>query len=113
MTNYYMDPITLYNNVYPFGDINESGLVANYVPNSPLPFLNVSSLNVQGTAGVYVFQFVNQTDQLTINNAGTIITVSPGNTEGWAVGVELWQGWYVTSQVPPGMNMYTFKRILF
>ncbi|MGB8888940.1 MAG: hypothetical protein WCC87_19585 [Candidatus Korobacteraceae bacterium] len=113
MTNYYMDPITLYNNVYPFGDINDSSLVLNYVPNSPLPYLNPSSLSVQGTYGIYVFQFANQTDQLTINNAGTIVTVTPGNTEGWAAGIELWQGWYVTSQVPPGMNMYTFKRILF
>jgi hypothetical protein len=113
MTNYYLDPITLYNNVYPFGDLNDSSLVLNYVPNSPLPFLNASSLSAQGTFGVYIFQFANQTDQLTINNAGTIVTVTPGNTEGWAVAIELWQGWYVTSQAPPGMNIYTFKRILF
>lgn len=113
MTHYYMDPITLYNNVYPFGDVNSSQLLYNYVPNSPLPFLNTSSLSAQGTFGIYIFQFANQTDQVTINNAGTLITVQPGNSEGWAVAVELWQGWYITSQVPPGMNMYTFKRILF
>ena len=113
MTNYYMDPITLYNNVYPFGDLSISSLILNYVPNSPLPFLNPSSLEEQGTLGIYIFQFANQSDQITINNAGTLVTVRPGNTEGWAVAIKLWPGWYVTSQVPPGMNMYTFKRIMF
>ena len=113
MTNYYLDPVTMYNNVYPFGDLNETQLLYDYVPHSPLPFLNMSSLGAQGTRGTYVFQFAQQTDQLTVNNAGTLVTIQPGNTEGWAVGITLSNGWYVTSQVPPGMNMYTFKRILF
>ncbi len=113
MTHYFLDPITLYTNVYPFGDIEQSQLIRDYVPNSPLPFLNTSSLGAQGTAGTYVFQFANQTDQVTINNHGTVVTIVPGNTEGWAAGITLSQGWYITSQVPPGMNMYTFKRILF
>ena len=113
MHNYYMDPITLYNNVYPWGALGYASLINNYVPNPPLPFLNASSLGAQGTYGLYVFQFASQSDQLTINNHGTLITVRPGNTEGWAYAVSLAQGWYITSQVPPGMNIYTFKRVLF
>jgi hypothetical protein len=113
MSRYYLDPITMYNNVYPFGNLNTTQLLHNYVPNSPLPFLNASSLGAQGTRGTYVFQFAQQSDQITINNAGTPVTVSPGNTEGWAVAITLSTGWSITSQVPPGMNMYTFKRIMF
>jgi hypothetical protein len=111
MTNYYLDPVTMFNNVFPFGDTTD--LVQDYVPNSPLPFLNPSSLGSQGIYGIYAFQFVNQADQITINNAGTMVTVTPVNTEGWAPGIILWNDWYVTSQVPQGMQMYTFKRIMF
>lgn len=113
MTNYYMDPMTLYTNIYPVGAIKQTQLERNYVPNSPLPFLNISSLSAQGTSGIYVFEFANQTDQITINNAGTIITVAPGNLEGWAAGVYLSRSWFITSQVPQGMNIYTFKRVMF
>jgi hypothetical protein len=113
MTNYYMDPITLFNNPYPFGDSDAVTLFNNYVPNSPLPFLNPSSLGVEGTWGIYVFQFANQTDSITINNAGELVTLSPQNSEGWVTTIILLNGWYVTSPVPPGMNMYTFKRVMF
>jgi hypothetical protein len=113
MTNYYMDPITLFNNPYPFGDSDAVTLFNSYVPNSPLPFLNSSSLAVEGTWGIYVFQFANQTDSITINNAGELVTLTPENTEGWVGTIILLNGWYVTSPVPPGMNMYTFKRIMF
>ena len=113
MTNYKLDPITLFNNPYPFGHIEDSSLILNYVPNSPLPFLNSSSLDEQGTYGIYVFQFANQADSITINSCGMPGTVTPENTYGWAPGVLLCTGWQVTSQVPPGMNMYTFKRIMF
>ena len=114
MRNYYLDPITMFNNVYPFGDLNGTQLLYNYVPNSPLPFLNATTLGAaQGNYGIYVFQFANQTDQVTINNAGTRVNVSPDNSYGWAPGIGLSQGWYVTSQVPPGMNIYTYKRVMF
>ncbi len=114
MTNYYLDPITMFNEVYPFGNIEYGSLEVNYLPYSPLPFMNPQTLGgVQGVPGVYIFQFAAQTDQLTINNAGKPVTVTPGNNYGWAVAVGLSQGWYVTSQAPPGMNVYTFKRLLF
>jgi hypothetical protein len=113
MTNYYMDPITLYNNPYPFGDNETVSLFNNYVPNSPVPFLNPSSMGAEGTWGIYVFQFANQSDSITINNAGPVTTVTPENAEGWATAVILLNGWYVTSPVPPGMNLYTFKRVMF
>ncbi len=111
MRNYYLDPITMYNNVLPFGDTTDT--VYTYMPNSPLPFLNASSLNSQGVYGTYVFHFAATTDQITINNAGTILTIAPQNPYGWAQGVTLSSGWRITSQVPSGMSLYTFKRILF
>lgn len=113
MTNYYMDPITLFNNPYPFGDSDAVTLFNNYVPNSPLPFLNPSSMGVEGTWGIYVFQFANQADSITINNTGELVTLTPQNSEGWVTTIILLNGWYVTSPVPPGMNMYTFKRVMF
>jgi hypothetical protein len=113
MTNYYMDPITLFNNPYPFDDTDDVTLFNNYVPNSPLPFLNPSSLGAEGTWGIYKFQFANQSDSITINNADSLVTVTPENTEGWATVIILLNGWYVTSPVPPEMNMYTLKRIMF
>jgi hypothetical protein len=113
MTNYYMDPITLFNNPYPFGSNETVALFYNYVPNSPLPFLSPSSLGVEGTWGIYVFQFANQTDSITINNAGELVTLTPQNSEGWVGTLILLNGWFVTSPVPPGMNMYTFKRVMF
>jgi hypothetical protein len=114
MNNYFMDPITLYNNPYPYGDVLSTYLIWNYVPNSPLPFLNATTLgSSQGNYGTYTFQFANQTDQITVNNAGTMVKITPGNTEGWATTITLWNGWYVTSQVPNGMSIYTFRRIMF
>jgi hypothetical protein len=112
MTNYYLDPITMFNNVFPFGDTKDN--IHDYMPNSPLPFLNATTLGVaQGNYGIYVFQFANQTDQITINNAGTPVIITPQNIYGWAAGTILWNGWYVTSSVPDGMNIYTYKRIMF
>lgn len=113
LTNYYMDPITLFNNPYPFGDNEEVSLFNNYVPNSPLPFLNASSLATEGTWGIYVFRFANQAGSITINNAGSLVTVAPKNTYGWATAILLLNGWSVTSQVPRDMNVYTFKTIMF
>jgi hypothetical protein len=111
MTNYYLDPITMYNNVLPFGDTIDT--VYTYMPNSPLPFMNQSSLAVQGTAGTFAFQFAHQSDQITINNAGTIVNISPQNSYGWAPGTTLSTGWFIASQIPQGMNVYTYKRVLF
>jgi len=112
MNNYYLDPITMFNNVLPFGDTKDG--VYTYMPNSPVPFLNATTLAAaQGNRGSYVFQFAQQTDEITINNAGSKLIVTPWNIYGWTAGIGLSQGWYIITPVPQGMNMYTYKRIMF
>jgi hypothetical protein len=112
MTSYYLDPITMYNEVDPFGLLNATDEL-NYAPNSPVPFLNPAPLSVVGTAGDYVFQFANPTDSITaLDGAGNHV-ISPVNNEGWASGVYLSTGWSILSAVPDGTQMFTFKRILF
>ena len=111
MTTYYMDPITLYNEVDPFGMLNAQAKL-NYLPNSPLPFLNDVTQNAEGTTGTFVFHFASADDSVTILNNGVQEIVSPLNTEGWATSVDL-SNWSYATPPPAGMNVYTFKRVLF
>jgi hypothetical protein len=112
MTTYYLDPMTYYNNVVPFGMIT-SYEDLNTVPNSPLKFLDEVDLNDVGQAGYYVFNFQTQTDSVTMQSGGQSVTVTPVNTEGYATSVYLQRGWAVTSAVPPGMRIFTFVRVMF
>jgi hypothetical protein len=107
MTTYYMDPITYYNNPYPYGDTEDEQLVFNNVPNSPLPFLTPFSLSAQNPFGAYMFLFANQGDQVTINNAGTNLTITPTSSSGWANTDGLYAGWTIVSPIPNGMQIYT------
>jgi len=112
MTSYYLDPMTFYTNVVPFGMITTYQEL-NTVPNSPTQFLIEVDLNDVGQAGFYVFNFQNQTDSVTIESGGNPITISPANTEGWAPSVYLQGGWTVTSTVPTGMRVFTFVRVMY
>jgi hypothetical protein len=112
MTIYYLDPMTFYTNVVPFGMITNYAEL-NTVPNSPLQFLNEVDLNDEGQTGFYVFNFLNQTDSVTIQNQGVSETLIPANTEGWAASVYLPSGWTITSAVPSGMRVFTFVRVMF
>ena len=111
MTAYPLDPITLYNEVAPFGMLNTQQIL-NYLPNSPLPYLIPISLSVAGTAGEYEFQFANQTDTLVVGNNSTQISITPQNTQGWSGGHYLNTGWSIVS-APAGMQLFTFKRVMF
>jgi hypothetical protein len=109
MTAYYMDPITLYNEVDPFGMIDNQQIL-DYVPNSPLPFLTPLDLSQSvGTAGQYVFQFVNSTDTLTVQSNSATIVISPQNSQGWSGSQYLTTGWSILSSIPDGMTFYTYK----
>ncbi|HWE85518.1 MAG TPA: hypothetical protein VG267_11275 [Terracidiphilus sp.] len=112
MTHYHLDPITMYNEVDPFGMLDATDEV-NYLPNSPLPFLNSVPLSTIGTAGQYVFLFANSTDSITAQDGSGNHVISPANNEGWASSVYLNTGWSILGGVPDGMQMYTFKRVLF
>jgi hypothetical protein len=119
MTAYIMDPITLYNEVDPFVmlDVQEE---LNYLPNSPLPFLTPVDLSQSvGTAGEYVFQFVNPTDTLVVQAAtsnlsdSAQVVVIPENSQGWSGAEYLNTGWSILSSIPDGAQIFQFKRVMF
>jgi hypothetical protein len=112
MTTYYLDPMTYYTNVVPFGMISTYDEL-NTIPNSPLQFLHEVDLNDEGQTGFYVFNFANQTDSVTIQDQGGAETLTPANTEGWVADVYLHPGWTITSGVPSGMRVFTFVRAMF
>ncbi len=112
-TTYYMDPITYYNNPYPFGLTEDEQLVYNNVPNSPLPFLTPFNLSAQHPFGAYMFHFAGQSDQVTIDNAGTNVTIAPISSSGWAQTYGLYSGWAIVSPIPSGMKIYTPRWLSF
>jgi hypothetical protein len=112
LTSYYMDPITYYVNVQPFGFLTATAEY-NYVPNSPLPFLtSVPLSSIEGVAGAYVFNFAQQTDTLQVQDRLLTLTFAPANTEGWYAPSTLHTYWSVSSSVPAGMTTYTHPRVL-
>ena len=107
MRNYYMDPITLYNNVVPMG-----GTDLDNAPNSPLPYLNQQEItSVSGQPGVYLAQFANPSDTFQVQNGGTTVTFSPYQTSTWSTAEFLYQGWQPGS-VPQNMQFFTYKWLL-
>ena len=107
-TTYYMDPVTYFNNPYPYGMLQSFQQVYDNVPNSPLPYLQPFTLGSAPPAdSAYMFWFANSGDQVTINNAGKIVTVAPISSSGWASTVELYKPWSIVSSVPSGMQIYT------
>ncbi|HWE85517.1 MAG TPA: hypothetical protein VG267_11270 [Terracidiphilus sp.] len=112
MSHYYLDPITMYNEVDPFGLLNATDEL-NYLPNSPLSFLNSAPLTDVGVANQYAFRFANPTDSITVQDSSGNHAISPVDSQGWAPSVYLNTGWSIVGAVPYGMQMYTFKRILF
>jgi hypothetical protein len=119
MTAYIMDPITLYNEVDPFGMLDTQEQL-NYLPNSPLPFLTTVDLSQSvGIAGEYLFQFVNPTDTLAVqaatsnqSNSATIV-ISPEDLQGWSSDDYLNTGWTILSSIPAGAQIFQFKRVMF
>ncbi|HVU47803.1 MAG TPA: hypothetical protein VHD85_16850, partial [Terracidiphilus sp.] len=110
MTGYYMDPISYYNNPYPYGNSEEEQLVYDNVPNSPLPLLNPFILGQSNSvSSAYMFYFANPGDQVTINNAGTSLTIKPTSAAGWAQTYFLYSGWSIVSPIPSGMQIFTPK----
>jgi hypothetical protein len=113
MTAYTMDPITLYNEVMPFGMLNVQEEL-NYVPNSPLPYLTAEDLSQSvGTAHDYEFQFANATDTLTVQSNSDSIVISPSNSQGWSGEQYLNPGWSILSSIPEGVQIFHFKRVMF
>jgi hypothetical protein len=107
-TNYYMDPILLFLNpvAYP------SGVVTLPLANSPVSFFQTDSPSVVGTAGLYVFSFVNQTDVLTLKNPTNAVQLTPQNGTIYSNSIILKSGWSITS-MPSGAEILTIPRVMF
>jgi hypothetical protein len=106
--NYYMDPILLYLNPAAPGQGFQLPL-----PHSPTPYFTAQSNAVIGTAGIWVFSFVNQTDSLTVSDPvkGTV-TLGPLGGTIYAGAVTLAKGWSVAS-APAGMQILKMNRYLY
>jgi hypothetical protein len=106
--NYYMDPILNYLNPLAPGKGVQLPLT-----NSPVPYFTVQTNSVIGSAGVWVFSFVNQTDSVTISDPvkGTVTYPPVGGTI-YSQGVILSVGWSIISS-PPGMQILVMNRYLY
>ena len=105
--SYYLDPLTLYNNVIPMG----ADVVAQ---STNPPLLTPQTFTaVAGVAGTYVFQFAIPSDTLTVSNAGNVQTITAVTADNWSAVVQLSSGWSVVGQVPNGAQVATPERILF
>lgn len=107
--NYYMDPILLYLNPSPVGDLNPLQPVAN----SPAPYLQVHNAAAVGTQGIWVFGFQNQTDTATLSDPvfGTLTAAPLGGTP-YSQGIFLDAGWSVVS-APVGVQTLTMNRYVY
>jgi hypothetical protein len=107
---YYLDPITLFANVFPAGLANP---VFGPQPNPADPFLMAQDVStVLGTSGTYLAKFQNSADTLTVRSGGNDITLLPLDGTKWSRAVNLDSGWTIQSS-SPGVQLYTFKRIIY
>lgn len=104
---YYMDPLTLYVNVYP----SDGSGISTY--NDFTKFVTPRNLaDVAGIPRNFIFQYAQPTDTLGINDGvATPITVVPIQAAPWIVSAAttLAYGWSATS-VPSGLSIYTLPR---
>jgi len=107
---YYLDPITLFVNVFPAGLANP---VFGPQPNAPDPFLMVQDVStVLGVSGTYLVRFQSSTDTMTFRSGSTDITLSPLDGTKWSRAVSLESGWTIRSSAA-GAQVYMFKRVIY
>ncbi|PYV77078.1 MAG: hypothetical protein DMG96_12245 [Acidobacteria bacterium] len=106
--NYYMDPILNYLNPLARGQGVQLPL-----PNSPAPYFTAQTNSVIGTAGSWVFSFVNQTDSVTISDpAKGTVTYRPSGGTIYSPDVTLSKGWSIVSS-SQGMQILKINRYLY
>ncbi len=107
MRNYYMDPITLYNNLNPMGS---DDYLSNAV-HAADPFLNLLNVSeVVGQNNVYTAKFGSSWESFSVQDASAgVYTFSPDLPSLWARAETLWAGWSAPSAPPPDMQLYTYK----
>lgn len=107
LRNYYMDPITLYLNVYPPGQQLGS------LQNSPLQFLkNVDVQDIEGQSSVFPFSFGSSGEQLDVVIDQSIVTLTPVDGTMFSRAISVPTGWSV-SNMPSDAQAYTFIRPVF
>jgi len=107
MHKYYMDPITLFNNLNPVGS---NDFITNAVYPAD-PFLNL--VNVGEPADhddVYTAKFGSSSESFTVQNASAgAYTFSPDLPSLWSLPHTLHAGWSASSAPPVDMQLYTYK----
>jgi len=108
MTNYYVDPITLYLNLVPQGSTPPQSLT-----HDPRQFLLPFSPGVSNPYGFYTFGFGTNAESLEINStsAGTL-TVDADDSTVWTRAYLFDDGWSIVS-APADAQIYTFRRVMF
>jgi hypothetical protein len=107
LRNYYMDPITLYLNVYP------PGQQLGPLQNSPLQFLKpVDVQGIEGQSSVYPFSFGSSNEQLDVVIGQNIVTLTPVDGTMFSRAISVPTGWTV-SNLPSDAQAYTFIRPVF
>jgi len=114
MTNYYMDPITLYLNLVPQGSTE-----ADSVIHDPRQFLLLFSPNSANPHGYYLFEFGAINESLELNNppgpftpSSGVISVPAEDSTMWSAPYTLNDGWSVVS-ASSDSEAYTFRRVMF
>lgn len=108
LRQYYLDPVTLYLNIYPVVDDGTP-----VVRHSPKQFLKeVTTSDIIGITGVYLFEFAQPSDQLqaTIWNGPIILTPQSGTM--YSQGFAGSDGWTL-DVAPPELKTYIFVRPMF
>jgi hypothetical protein len=114
MTDYYMDPITLYLNL-----VTQGSTPPESVEHDPKQFLLPYSVETANPHGYYLFGFVAGGESLQLDdppgpytpNSGTF-TVATQDPTTWSSAYTLNDDWSIVS-APTGIQGYTFRRVLF
>lgn len=106
--DYYMDPILIYLNPSPPGDLNPAPLT-----NSPVPYLTVHPASDVGKWATWMFSFQKKTDAVTISDPVLgVITLAPLGGTSYSQAVILETGWSVKS-APSGLQMLTINHYVY
>jgi len=106
MRNYYMDPITLFNNLNPVGS---NDFIGNAVHEAD-PLLNLVDINEAGQENIYTAKFGGSAESFTVQNGSAgAYTFSPELPSLWAHPHTLHAGWSASDPQPSDMQLYTYK----
>jgi len=114
MTNYYLDPITMYLNVVAPGSTPPQS-----VTHDPKQFLLPFPSSSVNPHGYYKFGFGNSSETLQLDiptgpytPVSGVITVAPRDSTLWSTAYTLNNNWFISSG-PADAQAYTFRHVLF